>query len=446
MSALVKDSSGHRLDGRIQRYYQNIRGSGSFSYETPDPITTLDDPDVLSHVLEQQTSGSAYDRSNQYKLSDLLPAKFTEDDNLGGSNLIKNFLFVMGRQYDQIKLFIDQLGNFMKVEHGDYDQTPDALLDEVGKFFGWNFDGSFSDANSLKYSIGRSVSAGPVGNKDLDTKLFEIKNQLWKRTLLNLMHLYKMKGTRESVESLMRVYGLNKSFVKLKEYGSRTNEELVAQRIKSEKSTYSLFLGTGSLNSGSVSWSVGPVSGSSGSVLMTTSFAAPFGVGLDRPTTAGALSASLGITSLATHIWPMTETTGTVLVDTIRQVALTSSSATAARIGITAIGLPAPSTMSLTGGLVAADIEGYAVNYFANSNNTDLDFPSGSFAFFGIFKFHNANNGQRGWFGKLNTGSLNGYGIEMVSGIPYVRMGDGGTGGTKVFQPTESTFLDGTWH
>lgn len=445
-SAIIKDSSGHRLDGRVQRYFQDIRGSGSFSYETPDPILTFDDANVLSYVVQQQTSGTVFDRSNQYKLTDLVPAKFIEDNNSGGAGLVKNFLYVMGYQYDQIKLFIDQLSNFLKVEYGDFDQTPDVLLDELGKFFGWNFDGSYSDISISKYISGRGILAGPDSNKDLDTKLFEIKNQIWKRTLLNLMHLYKMKGTRESVESLMRIYGLNRNIAKLKEYGTNLNEELIAQRIKTEKSTYSLYLGTGSLSSGSVTWSAGPISGSSGSVAMTQDFSVPFGSGFNRPTTPSELATSIGIsTALATHIFPCDESSGLNLRDTVSSTSLTGSSGVAFLSSL-GYGLPVPTTMSLTGANVAETVGQSNTNYFSAPSNSMLNYPSGSIAFLGVVKVSTCGDQTtRGLVGKGSTSFLDGYTIEMLpGGYIQLRFGDGST--AAVNAATNHVIGDGAWH
>lgn len=250
-AAVITDCSGHRLDGRVQGFFQSIRGSGSLAYDAPDPIITLDDPEVTAYILEQQTSGSAYDRTSNSKILDLFPSAFSNEDDEEGNRLFKNFSYALGRQFDQIKLYIDQFSNFMRVDHGDFDQAPDALLADVGQFFGWEQGASFVDADATKYLLGLSVSSGSAANQSLSDHLFDLKTAFWKRTLLTLPYLYKTKGTRESVESLLRVYGLSKNHVRLKEYSSDHRSALIAKRINSEKSTFSLMLSTGSL-SGSV--------------------------------------------------------------------------------------------------------------------------------------------------------------------------------------------------
>lgn len=247
-NALTVDSSGHRLFGRIHSYSGSLRGSGSFLYEEPDPILFVDAPEVRSYVVERQTSGSDFDRMNVHKLTDLLPQQFFVLEELRGTEVLRNFLHAVARQFDQIKLSIDQTVNLLRTGYGEFDQAPDALLSEVGRFFGWDFVGNFLDTTAVQYMLGRDVLANLSSNEQLDTKLYEIKNEFWRRTLTNLMHLYKTKGTRESVQSLLRIYGINDNFVRLKEYAYSPEVELTTQRVTAEKSVPALGFGcTGSL-------------------------------------------------------------------------------------------------------------------------------------------------------------------------------------------------------
>lgn len=246
VSSIVRDSSGHRLDGRIQGFFPQIRASGSIDADSPDPILSLADPDVVDYVVEAQASGTTYDRSNGSLIFNLFPEAFSVGGPTSG-DIFRNFALIMARHYDRIKLYISQLPNLRRVKYGDFDQAPDELLEEVGRFMGWDLQGSFATTDALRYFVGRNVQSGPAGNAGLDTKLSEVKAAFWRRVLLNLMYMYKTKGTREAVEALLRAYGVNSnSFIRLKEYARKSEVGLPTVRVVAEKSVYAIRFSSGS--------------------------------------------------------------------------------------------------------------------------------------------------------------------------------------------------------
>lgn len=247
VNSIVVDHSGHKLNGRVRNYYPAVRGSGSLFYERPDPILDIRHREVADFVLLNQTSGSDHDRNNPSKVTDLVPEEFIRMDDEQGNDVLKNFLYVIGRSFDSLKVYADQISKLLRVNYGDFDQAPDAVLDVVAKFFGWELGGGFVNSDAIQYILGRDVLDGPAGNDEIDDKLHEIKVQFWRRVLANLPYIYKAKGTAEGVRALMHSYGVNEGFVRLKEFGFLNRTALEAQRISAERSSYSLQLGSGSL-------------------------------------------------------------------------------------------------------------------------------------------------------------------------------------------------------
>ena len=242
-SSIVRDASGHRLDGRIQSYFPEIRGTGSLVGTPGDPVLTVDDNDVWYYVVSAQQTGSSYDKANPSLIFELFPGSFVDGP---GGDVFTAFALTIARHFDRIKLGIDQLVNLYRVNHGDFDQAPDALLQEVGSFFGWEMTGGFIDSDSLRYFLGRGIMQGPAGNIPIDKQLYEIKSAFWRRTLQNLPYLYKTKGTAESVGALLRVHGVDNGFIRLKEYAKRTEAAIIAERVASQKSVYALKFVSGS--------------------------------------------------------------------------------------------------------------------------------------------------------------------------------------------------------
>lgn len=244
IASIVRDCSGHRLDGRIQLYFSGSRVSGSLAGDSPDPILSLDDPDVIDYVVEAQTSGTAYDRENGSMIYNLFPEAFSKD-----SETFKNYTLIIARFFDRVKLYIKQLPNLRIVDHSYFNHAPDDLLEDVAALYGWELGGNFATADALRYFVGRDVVSGPQGNLSIDTRLADIKSRFWRRLLQNLSYLYKTKGTRESVESLLRIYGVNDNFVRLKEYARKSEARLPVNRVQSEKSVYALAFGSASFGS-----------------------------------------------------------------------------------------------------------------------------------------------------------------------------------------------------
>ena len=251
-NATVLDYSGRRVNGQIQRYFAGLRGSGSLiPFDAPDLILNYNAPEVQSLILDKQVSGSAYDRTNDNLITRLIPEQYIVAARIAANSeettLIENFLYILGRHFDHIKVKIDQFTNVLRTNYTPFDQAPDALLEDVARFFGWEFTGNFLSADAFQYLLGKNVLANQNANQELDVKLYQIKNEFWKRVLINLMYLYKSKGTRESIEAFMRIYGVNKNFVRLKEYGYRPNVGIQTHRIFADKSVYALGFYTGSL-------------------------------------------------------------------------------------------------------------------------------------------------------------------------------------------------------
>ena len=239
----VVDSSGHKLNGVLTTCYVSgtLRDHSSLlPFDSEDPILFFQAQEVQDLVADQQSSGSAYDRDNDNIITRLIPDKFLQLEIDAGTSVLQNFLYILARNFDQIKTSIDQFVHVNKSNYGEFDQTPDALLEDIGRFFGWEFTGNFLNSNASQYIFGKNVLPNTEANSELEVKLYEIKNEFWKRVLINLMYLYKSKGTRESIEALTRIYGVNSSFVRLKEYGAKSNVGINTTRINAEKSCYAI--------------------------------------------------------------------------------------------------------------------------------------------------------------------------------------------------------------
>jgi len=242
VDSIVADTSGHMVNGRIKNYWNGARGSGSFVYETPDIICDVRCAEVLSFIVEQRTSGSDYDRNNSGKITDMFPQELLRGQEEQEHDIIKNFLYVMGRYFDKIRLYAQHLQYSLRASECTSNDVPDSKLEDLARFFGIELPGSFSDTSALQYLIGRDIKPGELGNYELDVKLDEIKKKIWRRLLSNLSTIYKKKGTRDSVNAVMNAHGIPSNIFRLKEYGYLEKSAIREERIPSQITTRNVFI------------------------------------------------------------------------------------------------------------------------------------------------------------------------------------------------------------
>ncbi len=249
-NSIVLDSSGRKLHGTIKNYHSSLRVSGSaLIYEDQDIDIYSDSNNVVSLVNKLDTSASLYDKNNNAIITNFVPERLLNIDSDEKSNILRNFLFSIAETFDELKLYINQFENIIDISYDDFDQVPDYVLNFLSELVGWKLTGNFLNTDAFSYLFGRNILKNVESNKDLDVKLFDIKNQFWRRVLNNLMYIYKTKGTKESIDALFRIYGVNDEFVKFKEHSYPTNIEIDTVNLKQTKAYHSLAFGSSSFTS-----------------------------------------------------------------------------------------------------------------------------------------------------------------------------------------------------
>lgn len=129
----------------------------------------------------------------------------------------ESVLQILGRNFDEIKKFIDSLSHINSVNYNTKNDIPSQLLKNLAQTIGWNKDvlptnnkdllsSVFSTKNTTKYD-GQSVSKTPI----------ELNYQYYRNLILNSSYLFKSKGTRRSIESLLRMIGAPNALIEFNE-------------------------------------------------------------------------------------------------------------------------------------------------------------------------------------------------------------------------------------
>lgn len=262
LKAYYKFNETSEIGNRVIDYSSNdLHGifSGTFSYSTNlpsgtlgswfkdsgDPIFALANSTVDSFLTNWRSSGSAYDRSNRNIIFNLVPQFFI--DNEEEHEDLQRFLLLLARHYDVLKLYIDHIPKVYDTSQGDYDNTPDELLNFVSRHYGLDLGSVYESSSPVQYFFGDDVL--PSGS--LDAPVQQIKNTIRRNLLNSLIYLIKTKSTRESLEASLRAMGLPEDVVNINEYSilsggietTRTHRLVERKALKLNVSSSVIFSG-----------------------------------------------------------------------------------------------------------------------------------------------------------------------------------------------------------
>ena len=134
-----------------------------------------------------------------------------------GDQKVQKVLQIYGRSFDETKKFIDALSFMNSVHYTPQNDIPSALLKNLAQTLGWN------------------TNISPITNDDFLTSIFGTKNksiypgfqndptpnqlnyQFYRNLILNSAYLFKSKGTRKSIEFLLRMVGAPKALIEFNE-------------------------------------------------------------------------------------------------------------------------------------------------------------------------------------------------------------------------------------
>ena len=210
-----------------QLFYVSAYGQKSSSLVT-DVKITFNNPsnalpfDNLYHTSSTEwknwyndmlTKAETFDTNNIHSLENNLPTYIQESSEY---NDLKDFLSLQGEQYDVIKNHIDGIGKIndrgYKKLNSPAENIYPMLLNNLG----------YEAINPFSGSLEDSLASYLNGVTSID----DIKNNTWRKTLNNLLYIYKSKGTKNSIRALLNVYGYPPDIIPMKEYGGTTGGDL----------------------------------------------------------------------------------------------------------------------------------------------------------------------------------------------------------------------------
>jgi hypothetical protein len=129
----------------------------------------------------------------------------------------EKLLQIYGRSFDETKTFISALGNMNSVHYTVKNDIPSQLLKNLAQTLGWvtNFS-PISNEELLQAVFTTQPNRFP--GLQIGPTPEELNYQFYRNLILNSAYLFKSKGTRKSIECLLRMVGAPEALIDFNEH------------------------------------------------------------------------------------------------------------------------------------------------------------------------------------------------------------------------------------
>lgn len=137
--------------------------------------------------------------------------EFDTDDHKVGKTLK-----IYGRSFDESKKYIDSLSHTISVNYNVQNDIASGLLTNLAQTLGWKTNISPIQDNGFLSTLYESFDSEFSGMSE-SYPLDELQNQYYRNLILNSAYIFRSKGTRKSVEFLMKFIGAPDALVEFNE-------------------------------------------------------------------------------------------------------------------------------------------------------------------------------------------------------------------------------------
>lgn len=193
-------SDGYNIDFSTNDYVRYVNELIAIA-TTSDKVSS----DILTRFL---VADSIADFDSLPKLDGTL--------ELTSGQKMTKILKIYGRNFDEVKIWMDGLKLFNTVTYDKKNNTPDQLVKGLAKNLGWELTTALSDNDLLKHYVETNQSTYSGQSTGLSVQ--QAETEMWRRLILNSAWLFKSKGSRKSIEFFFKFLGIPKGLVDLNEY------------------------------------------------------------------------------------------------------------------------------------------------------------------------------------------------------------------------------------
>ena len=130
---------------------------------------------------------------------------------------MEKILQIYGRSFDETKKFIDALANINSVNYKVGNDIPSLLLSNLAQTLGINTDISPINNDQLLSAVFSTTTDNIYSGQAQEKTPSELNYQYFRNVILNSAHMFKSKGTRNSLEYIMRLIGAPEAITEFNE-------------------------------------------------------------------------------------------------------------------------------------------------------------------------------------------------------------------------------------
>ena len=202
-----------------------------------DSIWNLDirTPAFSDYLTKLNEVAESFDEYRTNIISRFLVTGSLKEFDTEGQKFEK-ILQIYGRSFDETQKFINALAYMNSVNYNVGNDIPSQLLKNLSLTLGWKTNMSPISNEELLTSVfgdnnGQSpIYSGYSRNQTPD----ELNYQFYRNVVLNSAFLFKSKGTRKSIENLLRLIGAPDSLVEFNEYVYIADQRINVQQLDTQ--------------------------------------------------------------------------------------------------------------------------------------------------------------------------------------------------------------------
>ena len=117
------------------------------------------------------------------------------------SQRIKSFIHIAGRQFDELKKYVDGITHVNAVTYDEYDNNPDLFLSDTLTNYGWDV------CTPIPSKLGKYMTLGLYPTHKNGYTSQDANYEFYRRLLLNSGAILSAKGTKKSIEMILSLFG-----------------------------------------------------------------------------------------------------------------------------------------------------------------------------------------------------------------------------------------------
>jgi len=209
-----------------------------FIWETPDTYNLdISSMDYVLFVQELVDASNYIDEvysDNLYRMlahdsiknMDTTYERVTDGDLLDeyiiGGTKIQKVLRLYGREFDQVKKYIDGISFSNNITYNKENNLPEQYLSGKLNMLGWDVN-SITKTFPLSGSTVAGMFPGALGS--LSTK--EVDSEVNRRMIINSPYIWRSKGTKKAIRKVMNLLGVDENYYQIREYTQKVDNFLV---------------------------------------------------------------------------------------------------------------------------------------------------------------------------------------------------------------------------